>query len=93
LPHNRTDTLHRQLRPQLQPQPAAPVVVVQQQQQQQQQQGGGGGGLGCRRCGAIGLKDEFTCCGVCLAIWFFPLGLICCFMMREKKCAGCGAAY
>ncbi|XP_078483336.1 uncharacterized protein LOC144743423 [Ciona intestinalis] len=90
---------NQQPMPMQQPMQQPVINVVQQQQQQQQQQpsvvvvGGQGGGLGCRRCGATGLSDSFTCCGICLAIFFFPIGLICCFCMREKKCSGCGAPY
>merc|ERR1712080_72760 len=36
------------------------------------------------------IVDEFTCCGKCLGICFFPIGLVCCFMMREKVCVDCG---
>jgi len=33
---------------------------------------------------------EFTTCGIVLAVCFFPLGIICCWMMREDKCTSCG---
>ncbi|DAZ97708.1 TPA: hypothetical protein N0F65_009607 [Lagenidium giganteum] len=32
---------------------------------------------------------DFSCCGICCGVCFFPIGLICCFMMREKRCANC----
>ena len=35
-------------------------------------------------------KDEFTCCGICLAVCFFPIGLVCCYVMKDKKCVKCG---
>lgn len=36
-------------------------------------------------------QDEFTCCGIVLAILFFPIGLLCCYVMREKRCSNCGS--
>nr|XP_002127524.1 brain protein I3-like [Ciona intestinalis] len=62
---------------QVQQQQQAPIVVVR--------------GGGCRRCGAVGVTTTFTCCGVCLGIFLFPIGLVCCFLMQEKVCVGCGA--
>ncbi|DAZ97709.1 TPA: hypothetical protein N0F65_009608 [Lagenidium giganteum] len=32
---------------------------------------------------------DFTCCGICCGVCLFPIGLICCFLMREKRCANC----
>ena len=29
-------------------------------------------------------NDEFTACGICCGVCFFPLGLIYCFLMRER---------
>ncbi|XP_069958663.1 membrane protein BRI3 [Cherax quadricarinatus] len=47
----------------------------------------------CPACRAGVLQSEFTLCGICLGIWFFPLGLICCFLMRETRCSNCRASY
>ncbi|KAJ3313624.1 hypothetical protein HDU76_002595 [Blyttiomyces sp. JEL0837] len=44
----------------------------------------------CPAGGIHQLTDEFTCCGITLAILFFPIGVLCCFLMTEKKCAKCG---
>jgi hypothetical protein len=35
-------------------------------------------------------NEEFTGCGVCLAIAFFPLGIACCWALRENRCKKCG---
>jgi len=48
---------------------------------------------GCPSCRVGHLEDEFTCCGICCCILFFPLGLICLFAMREKRCINCGASF
>ncbi|CAG0914601.1 unnamed protein product [Notodromas monacha] len=48
---------------------------------------------GCPRCQSGSLSDSFTCCGILLAIIFFPVGLVCCYVMREKKCVNCGATF
>ncbi|XP_066940750.1 membrane protein BRI3-like [Macrobrachium rosenbergii] len=47
----------------------------------------------CPNCRAGVFVDDFTCCGICLAVCFFPLGLICCFAMRERKCSNCGLIF
>ena len=39
------------------------------------------------------LVDSFTVAGVILAILFFPIGILCCFLMMEKKCSNCGTVY
>jgi hypothetical protein len=31
--------------------------------------------------------------GVALGIIFFPIGLLCCFLLREKRCVRCGAYF
>jgi len=53
----------------------APVVVV--------------GSGGCPGGGAHFIVEEFTGCGICLAIFFFPLGVLCCLAMKEQRCAKC----
>ncbi|KAK3857634.1 hypothetical protein Pcinc_036125 [Petrolisthes cinctipes] len=47
----------------------------------------------CPACQRGILTSEFTCCGICLGIWLFPLGLICCFLMRKTRCSNCRANY
>ena len=45
----------------------------------------------CPSCGEKNtMIDGFTCCGIVLGVMLFPIGLICCLLMREKKCARCG---
>lgn len=36
------------------------------------------------------IEKSFDCCGILLAILFFPIGLICCFVMASNKCVKCG---
>ncbi|CAL4105081.1 unnamed protein product [Meganyctiphanes norvegica] len=47
----------------------------------------------CPSCRVGVLQSEFTCCGICLGICFFPIGLLCCWAMREKVCTSCQAHY
>jgi len=47
----------------------------------------------CPQCKAGQITSNFTCCGITLAICFFPLGLLCCWFMQEKKCNNCNATY
>nr|XP_027211940.1 brain protein I3-like [Penaeus vannamei] len=58
---------------------AAPVVVI--------------AGATCPACRAGILRNEFTCCGIFLAICFFPIGMLCCFLMMERRCSNCGLAF
>ncbi|XP_042888498.1 brain protein I3-like [Penaeus japonicus] len=57
----------------------APVVVV--------------AGATCPACRAGILRNEFTCCGIFLAICFFPIGMLCCFLMMERRCSNCGLTF
>jgi hypothetical protein len=44
----------------------------------------------CPQCKIGKVEDDFSCLGICCAIVFFPLGLLCCMLMKEKKCMNCG---
>lgn len=48
---------------------------------------------GCPACRVGVLEDDFTCCGVCCAIVFFPIGILCCLAMRQRRCPNCGAIF
>ncbi|XP_045134627.1 brain protein I3-like [Portunus trituberculatus] len=61
------------------PQPVATHVVVVQQQGS------------CPICKMGYVREEFTLCGMFMAIMFFPLGLICCLLMRVRRCSHCRA--
>ncbi|XP_060534864.1 membrane protein BRI3-like [Cylas formicarius] len=47
----------------------------------------------CPACRVGVLEDDFTCLGLLCAILFFPLGILCCLAMREKRCSNCGANF
>ncbi|XP_042893339.1 brain protein I3-like isoform X2 [Penaeus japonicus] len=47
----------------------------------------------CPICKAGLIQQEFSCCGVCLSIFLFPLGLICCYLMRKTRCSNCGKEF
>ncbi|XP_045134699.1 MAGE-like protein 2 [Portunus trituberculatus] len=47
----------------------------------------------CPGCRVGIVQEEFTACGICLGICFFPLGLVCCLLMRERRCNHCGAKF
>jgi len=44
----------------------------------------------CPHCQVGVMNDEFTCCGIVCAILFFPIGLLCCLLMKEHRCGSCG---
>ncbi|OXA51244.1 brain protein I3 [Folsomia candida] len=48
---------------------------------------------GCPRCHVGSLIDDFDCCAIFLAIFFFPIGILCCLAMRQKRCTNCGATF
>ncbi|XP_046443658.1 brain protein I3-like isoform X2 [Daphnia pulex] len=48
---------------------------------------------GCPKCRVGVLEDKFTLCGWCCCFWLFPLGLICLFSMRQKRCINCHQRY
>ncbi|KAF3846432.1 hypothetical protein F7725_003510, partial [Dissostichus mawsoni] len=48
---------------------------------------------GCPACRVGVLEDDFTCLGVLCAIFFFPLGLLFCFALRQRRCPNCGATF
>ncbi|CAF2903314.1 unnamed protein product [Rotaria sp. Silwood2] len=46
---------------------------------------------GCPACKVGMLDTEFTCLGLCCAIFFFPIGILCCLALRQRRCNFCGA--
>ncbi|XP_013383972.1 brain protein I3 [Lingula anatina] len=48
---------------------------------------------GCPACRVGVLEDDFTCLGVLCAILFFPIGILCCLAMRQRRCPNCGAVF
>ncbi|KAI1301699.1 Brain protein I3 [Halotydeus destructor] len=48
---------------------------------------------GCPSCRSGILEDDFTCLGISLAIFCFPVGLLCCLAMRQRRCPACGAIF
>merc|ERR1739838_338812 len=80
---------------QFQQQPGQSVTYVQTQQQPTGiiipgiVQGTGT----CPTCRMGNLESSFTVCGIVLGVLFFPLGVLCCFLMMEKKCTNCGSTF
>ncbi|CAN0212335.1 unnamed protein product [Lampetra fluviatilis] len=48
---------------------------------------------GCPACRVGVLEDEYTCLGICCAILFFPIGILLCLALRERRCPNCGAVF
>lgn len=47
----------------------------------------------CPACRVGVLEDDYTCLGVLCAILFFPLGILCCLAMKNRRCSKCGAYF
>lgn len=47
----------------------------------------------CPQCNVGYLHDDYGCFAIFLAIFFFPLGVLCCLAMREKRCSNCFARF
>ncbi|RUO95667.1 hypothetical protein BC936DRAFT_143475 [Jimgerdemannia flammicorona] len=47
----------------------------------------------CSDGGHHAIERDFDCCGIVLAILFFPIGILCCFMMSRNKCVKCGRQF
>lgn len=45
----------------------------------------------CPICRIGLLDDDYSCLGICLAIFCFPIGIICCLACKNKRCSNCGA--
>ncbi|XP_055640201.1 brain protein I3 [Toxorhynchites rutilus septentrionalis] len=48
---------------------------------------------GCPACRIGMLEDDYTCCGICCAIFCFPVGILCCLAMKNRRCTNCNAQY
>ncbi|KAH3866499.1 hypothetical protein DPMN_029623 [Dreissena polymorpha] len=45
----------------------------------------------CMACRVGFMQEGYSIVGIILAIVFFPIGILCCLMMKEKKCSNCGS--
>lgn len=48
---------------------------------------------GCPACRIGVLEDDYSCLGILCAILFFPIGILCCLAMRDRRCTNCGATF
>ncbi|KAM4026503.1 membrane protein BRI3 [Anomaloglossus baeobatrachus] len=48
---------------------------------------------GCPACRVGVLEDSFTCLGIFCAVFFFPIGILFCFALRQRRCPNCGATF
>ncbi|XP_006607389.1 brain protein I3 [Apis laboriosa] len=47
----------------------------------------------CPACRVGIMEDDFTCLGLLCAILFFPVGIICCLLLKTRRCSNCGAYF
>ncbi|KAK7868174.1 hypothetical protein R5R35_003045 [Gryllus longicercus] len=48
---------------------------------------------GCPACRIGMLEEDYTCLGIFCAIFFFPLGILCCLALKTRRCSHCGAYF
>ncbi|XP_063047590.1 brain protein I3 [Engraulis encrasicolus] len=48
---------------------------------------------GCPACRVGVLEDDFTCLGILCAIFFFPIGILFCLALRQRRCPNCGTTF
>ena len=48
---------------------------------------------GCPACRVGVMEDDFTCLGLLCAIFFFPVGILCCLLLKTRRCSNCGAYF
>jgi len=48
---------------------------------------------GCPACRVGILEDSYSLLGIICAILFFPLGILCCLALKDKRCSNCGASF
>lgn len=47
----------------------------------------------CPACKVGVMEDDYTCLGLLCAILFFPIGIICCLLLKTRRCSNCGAYF
>ncbi|CAG2181477.1 unnamed protein product [Oppiella nova] len=47
----------------------------------------------CPACRVGVLEEDFTFLGLLLAILCFPIGILCCFALRQRRCPNCGTTF
>ncbi|KAG5669556.1 hypothetical protein PVAND_017443 [Polypedilum vanderplanki] len=47
----------------------------------------------CPICRIGIIEPSYSTLGICLGVFCFPVGIICCKLCRSKKCANCGAVF
>lgn len=48
---------------------------------------------GCPACTVGVMEDDYTCLGLLCAILFFPIGIICCLLLKVRRCSNCGVYF
>ncbi|ODM95487.1 Brain protein I3 [Orchesella cincta] len=77
-----------------QQQPARPTVITVHTSPAYQPQQGTVLVMGnCPSCRVGNLQNQFDICGVLIAILFFPIGILCCLCMMERRCSHCRARF
>ncbi|XP_043263682.1 brain protein I3 [Colletes gigas] len=47
----------------------------------------------CPACRMGIMENDYTCLGLLCAIMFFPIGILCCLMLKTRRCSNCGVYF
>ncbi|RZF39612.1 hypothetical protein LSTR_LSTR001133 [Laodelphax striatellus] len=47
----------------------------------------------CPACRVGIVEDDYTCLGIFCAIFFFPIGILACLLLKNRRCSNCGAYF
>ncbi|XP_075225925.1 membrane protein BRI3 [Lycorma delicatula] len=47
----------------------------------------------CPACRVGVVEDDYPCLAILCAIFFFPIGILFCLLLKDRRCSNCGAYF